>query len=444
MGRNMEREIHLPYGTNTLKFRMPEANLAGVYSPQPVAACADPAAEIKRALTHPLDTPPLPELVHPRERVVILVDDHTRATPTAQILPPLLDELRLGGVRDEDVTILITHGTHRLSTDAEVRRKVGEDVYGHFPIVQHQCADEQSQVYLGLTSRGTPVWVNRLVVEADRCIGIGHIGPSPYAGYSGGSKLIVPGAAALDTINANHSLVPLGFRRPGRVDLPCRLDIEEAAALVKLDMVIDVVLSQDERIAQAFAGAPGRVFQEGLALARQVYEVMCPGEIDIAITSGCPYELDLYQAVRAVEYADVVVREGGSILLVAACPEGVGGEEFYHLMADQTKRPDDFLRDIVRRNGKVTFSALGYALARIKAEKKLHMVTEGIPKAELEAMGFHHVASLQAGVDALLGEYGPQARVAIFPMGASTIPVPSPACGGGSGWGFGLWEGGLR
>lgn len=418
----MEREIELPYGTDTLKFSIPDANLAGVYLPQPVTACADPAAEILHALTHPLDTPPLADIVQPDEGIIILVDDHTRATPVAQILPPLLDELRAGGAQDEDVTILITHGTHRLSSDEEVRHKVGEDIYRRFRIVQHQCTDEQSQVYLGLTGRGTPVWVNRLVVEAGRCIGIGHIGPSPYAGYSGGSKLVVPGVASLDTINANHSLVVLGFRRPGCVDVPCRLDIEEAASLVRLDMVVDVVLSQDERIVRAFAGTPERVFREGLALARQVYEVTCPDGIDVAITAGYPYDLDLYQAVRAVEYADTIVREGGSILLVAACPDGVGGEEFYRLMAERAKKADDFLRDVVRRNGKVTFSVLGYCLARIKAEKRLHIVTDGIPDAELEAMGFHHPSSLQAGVDALLGEYGPQARVAVFPMGSSTIP----------------------
>jgi len=420
----MEREIKLAYGATVLKFRIPDANLAGICLPQPVTACADPAAEIVRALTHPLDTLPLSEIVQPGENVVVLVDDHTRVTPVAQILPPLLDELRVGGVQYEDVTILITHGTHRPSSDEEVRRKVGEDIYDdeRFRIVQHQCTDEQNQVYVGLTSRSTPVWVNRLVVEADRCIGIGHIGPSPYAGYSGGSKLIVPGVASLDTINANHSLVALGFRRPGCVDVPCRLDIEEAAALVRLDMVVDVVLGQDERIVRAFAGSPGRVFQEGVALARQVYEVACPGEVDVAITSGYPYDLDLYQAMRAVEYADAVVHEGGSILLVAACPDGVGGEEFYHLMADQTKRPDDFLRAVVRRSGKVTFSVLGYCLARIKAEKRLYIVTEGIRDVELEAMGLHHPASLQAGVDALLREYGPQARVAVFPMGSSTIP----------------------
>lgn len=387
-----------------------------------MTACLEPVEEIARALAQPLDIPPLSSIVQPDENVVILVDDHTRPTPVAEVLPLLLGELQAGGVRDENVTILITHGTHRLSTDEEVRRKVGEHVFAHFYIVQHKCDDERNQYYLGLTSRGTPVWVNKLVVEADRCVGIGHIGPSPYAGYSGGGKLIVPGVASLDTINANHSLIVLGFRQPGRIDVPCRLDIEEAAAMVKLDMVVNVVLSQEEKVIRAFAGTQARVFQEGLKLARQVYEVSYREKVDIAVTAGYPYDFDLYQAMRAVEYADAIVRKGGSILMAAACPEGIGSQDLYHLMADRTKKPDDFLRDIVRRNGKVTFGVLGYNLARIKAEKKLYLVSEGIADAEVAAMGLQRPVTLQVGLDALLREYGPQARVAVFPMGSSTIP----------------------
>ncbi len=426
-----EREIELSYGASMLRVRLPEANLVGVYAPSFPPACPDPVAEVGRALAHPLGTPPLSEIVGPGENVVVLIDNHTRSTPTALILPLVIEELRRGGVRDEDITILIAHGTHRFSTEEEVRRKVGEEIYGRFRIVQHDCTDEAVQAYVGLTSRGTPVWVNRLVVEADRRVGIGHIGPSDYAGYSGGGKLILPGAASLDTINANHSLVPLGFRQPGRVDLPCRLDLDEAAEMVGLDFVLDVVLCQGGELARAFAGSPTRVFREGVALARQVYEVDCE-EVDIAITTAYPYDMDLYQGTRAVEYADVVVRPGGSILLVAACPDGVGGEDFFRLMADDTKRPDDFLRDMVRREGKVTFAVLGYNLARAKAEKRLYIVTEGVPASALEAMGFHPLPSLQAGVETLLGIYGEQARVGVFPMGSSTVPVRrSPAHGEG-------------
>ncbi len=421
----MNQEIRLPYGKGELTARLPQTCLSGIFLPRPAPACSDPVAEIERALAHPLDTPPLSAIVRPGERVVILIDDHTRATPTASILPPMLEALRRGGVSQEQITILITHGTHRLSSEAEVLQKVGSEIYGKIRIEQHRCDDEENQVYLGLTSRGTPVWFNRLVVEADRRIGVGHIGPSPYAGYSGGYKLLLPGAAALDTINANHSLVPLGFRRPADVTAPCRLDIEEAASLVGMDLLVDVVLCQDEQIARAFAGSPMRVFQEGLALARPLYEVACPGGLDAAITAGYPYDLDLYQAVRAVEYADIVVRHGGSILLAAACPDGVGGEDFYRLMSDTAKKPEDYLRDVARRNGAVTFGVLGYSLARIKAEKRLYLISEGVSSAEAAAMGFTSLTSLQEGVDALLREHGREAQVGVFPMGASTIPVPS-------------------
>lgn len=199
--------------------------------------------------------------------------------------------------------------------------------------------------------------------------------------------------------------------------------------MVGLDFVVDVVLSQDEQIVRAFAGAPEAVFQEGVALARTVHEVAVPPDLDIAVTAGYPYDLDLYQAVRAVEYADATVRPGGSILLVAACPEGIGGDDFYRLMADPARRPDDFLRDVARRNGMVTFAVLGYALARIRAEKRLYILTDGIPPAALEAMGLASMPSLQAGIDRLLQQHGPEARLAVFPMGSSTIPCRSPGSG---------------
>jgi nickel-dependent lactate racemase len=415
-------EIELPWGERTVTFSLARRNLAGIYRPQSMPASADTAGAIAQALTSPLCTEPLSKIARPGQRVVILVDDHTRGTPAAEILPVVLDELASAGVADENITVLIAHGTHRQSTPEEVRRKVGPAVGERFRVVQHDCTDAAGQVYLGLTSRGTPVWVNRLAVEADRRVGIGHIGPSPYAGYSGGGKLILPGVASLDSINANHTLVALGVGRPGRVDVPCRQDIDEAAALLGLDMVVDVVLDHQERVVAAFAGAPDPVFATGVALARRIYEVPCPGPVDIAVTSGFPYDLDLYQAERAVEYADALVRRGGSIILAATCPDGIGSREFYELAAAPGKEPDDFLRDVVRRNGRVTYSILGYILARIRAEKRVYVVTEGIPADKLRDMGFLPLDSVQLGVDALLAEHGPGAQVAVLPMGASTIP----------------------
>jgi nickel-dependent lactate racemase len=207
------RTVQLPYGDRKLELRLPQANLAGVFAPRPVQPCAGLPAEIRRALSQPLGCPPLRQIVHPGEQVVILLEDHTRPTPTAQLLPFVLEELAQAGLEDDDLTLVVTHGAHRLSSDQELERILGTGLARRLRLLQHQGDQPEQQVYLGLTSRGTPVWVNRQVAQADRRIEIGYIGPSPYAGYSGGWKLIVPGVAALDTINANHSLVPLGFRR---------------------------------------------------------------------------------------------------------------------------------------------------------------------------------------------------------------------------------------
>jgi len=350
------------------------------------------------------------------------VDDYTRNTPVPLILPLLLERLHRAGVADDHITLLVATGTHRPCTEEELRRKVGEEVWARYRIVQHDCLERQSQVYLGLTSRGTPVWVNRLVVETDRLFGIGHIDPSDYAGYAGGHKLLVPGVAALETVDANHSLAALSFQQFGRLDLPCRQDIDEAGALVRSDLFINVVLCQGGQIAGAFAGSPAHIHPVGVALARQVYEVECAAPVDAAIASAYPYDIDFYQAIRALEYASNIVRPGGAILLVAPCQDGVGSPEFYRLLAEPGQTPDAFLRRVARREGKVTYNVLGYFLARIRAERQLYGYLPGLSAREMEAIGISPVASLRDGVEELLRAYGPRARLAVLPVGSATIP----------------------
>jgi nickel-dependent lactate racemase len=414
--------ITLPYGKQQLTFHVSEVNLVGVLKPHTVAGCLDPHEEIRHALGHPLGTPPIEKIVTPGERVLILVDDYTRGTPVLIILPHLLERLKSCGIRDEDITLLVSTGTHRSSSENELRDKLGEALYGYYRIEQHDCTDQSNQVFLGMTSRGTPVWVNRRIVEADRVFGIGHIDPSDYAGYSGGWKLVVPGVAALETIDANHALAPASFRYYGNVDLPCRQDIDEAGAMARVDQFINVVLCQDGQIARVFAGSPIEIHSAGVVVAKKIYEVEFPCPVDIAVVSAYPYDIDFYQAIRAIEYADVIVRRGGSILVVAPCPDGMGSADFYHLLAEPGQSPDDFLRNVALRNGKVTYNVLGYFLTRIRAEKRLFSYMPGISVKELEAIGIHPVSSLQTGVDLLLGEYGQQARLAALPVGSATIP----------------------
>lgn len=414
--------VELSDGQHYLGFRLPEANWGGNYAPAQATDLPDPEEVIAQALAHPLNRPRLRDIVRAGERVVIIVDDHTRVTPAQRIIPHVAAELEAAGVPDRDVTIVVARGTHRPSTQAEVLKKLGANILNRFRVIQHDCQDEQNQTFIGITSLATPVWINSEVAAADRRIAVGHIGPSPYAGYSGGGKLILPGVAALDTINYNHSFVPAAFRRHGETGIPTRRDMDEAIAMVGLDMEIDTVFDSEERIITVIAGDPAHVYRRGVGLAKPLFEVNLPRWLDVAVASGVPYTIDLYQAARAVEYADAAVRPGGSIVLLADCPDGVGGDEFYDLLASD-RTAADFLRAAGRRTLKVTFAVLGYFLARIKEDKTIYVKTDHIPDETLLAMGFKPCYDLQTTIDELLAQYGPQATVAGFPRGSVTIPV---------------------
>jgi nickel-dependent lactate racemase len=422
MDQDNQAQIELPFGTEFLHLELPRENLVGVLGPKPIPPSADPHAEIERALDDPLGAPRIEDSVRPGERVTILVDDYTRATPAWLVLPHLLSRLERCGVPDRQITLLVSTGTHRPTGEAELRRKVGDDLFQRFLVEQHDCTDHASQVYLGLTQRGTPVWVNRRAVETDRLFGIGHIDPSDFAGYAGGWKLVVPGVAALETVNANHSLAALSFRKYGDIALPCRQDIDEAGAFVHADLFINFVLTQDGQIANALAGHPGQIHRPGVALARQVYEVECPEPVDLCIASAFPYDIDFYQAIRAIEYADLIVRPGGGILLAAPAADGIGSPELFRLLSDPASNPEGFLRNIARREGKVTYNVLGYFLARIRSEKHVVGYLPGVQPADLEAIGIQPVSSLQGGADQLLQQLSSGARVAVMPVGSATIP----------------------
>jgi len=415
--------IQLPYGSTFHTIELPPANLKGIFTPKRVSPCEDIPAELFQSISQPLRSVLLTSKRSQGGKVIILVDDQTRTTPAYLVLPTVLAELNQSGIKDDDISILVTHGTHRQATEQEVRKKIGDRVYENYRILQHDCQQESQQVFVGLTSRGTPLWFNREVIGADFRIGVGHIGPSPFAGYSGGGKLILPGIASLDTINANHTLVPLGFRQFASTDIPCRMDIDEAARFVPFDFLIDIVQCQDGSIAKIFAGSVERVYREGLVLARQIFEVPHEGLADFAITSAYPYDYDLYQGVRAIEFGDAAVKKGGAILAVASCPFGIGGDEFFSLLSAPGGDAEFYLRKITRRQGKVTYNVIAYALARIRAEKQIYMLTDGIDPADLRRIGIIPVDSLQDTISLLLDRFGDSASVSVFPSGSSTIPI---------------------
>ena len=199
-------EYRVPYGKGEQVVVLPEAHVSQVLLP-PVTEKPRTVEELmEEALAHPVGTPTLDQLVKAGDKVVLIVSDITRAWARFDLfLPILVEKLNRLGVPDQDISIVIATGKHRLNTDAEKEEIIGSDLFHRIKVYDHNPATEAC-VYLGTTKRGTPVWINRQVAAADKVILTGGLSPHIYGGFGGGRKSVLPGIAGVESINHNHNM----------------------------------------------------------------------------------------------------------------------------------------------------------------------------------------------------------------------------------------------
>ena len=414
----MINRIDLPYGHTTLSAHLPEAEYC-LLVPQRSPAAADTRAAASAALQNPIDSPRLRDMARAGESIAIAVPDTTRPCPTRDLLPPLLSELSQAGVKDEDVVIVSGLGSHRAQTDEERARLVGEDVFRRFRCID---SDPNDVVFLGRTRRGTPVEVFTPVVQADRRICVGNLEYHYFAGYSGGYKALAPGVCSVRTIEANHSWMVAPGAQTGQIEgNPVREDIDEAGARVGADFILNVILDEDHRAVSAVAGHPVAAHRAGCRQLNAFGRASLPWPADVVLVSagGFPKDINLYQAQKALDNARVAVRPGGTIILVAECPEGLGHGVFGEwMLSGQT--PDQLIARIRQRFVLGGHKAAAIALAQKRATLAL---VSSLPAEQCRAMGFVPYASPAEALGAALAGRPAPARVALMPRGGSVLPV---------------------
>ncbi|MBF0530544.1 MAG: nickel-dependent lactate racemase, partial [Deltaproteobacteria bacterium] len=199
-------QLKIPFGESALHFEIPEENLSGVFSPQSTPPLEHLEEAIQSALDHPLGQPPIEKRLRPSDRVLIISDDNTRFTPADLIIPALLHRMNAAGIPDHRISCIMALGTHRYMTEEEMVAKVGPRGFSRIRVFNHEWKNPQVLVNLGVSGRGTPLEVNRAVVEADAVIGLGAIVPHHIPGFSGSSKIIQPGICGPRTTAATHLL----------------------------------------------------------------------------------------------------------------------------------------------------------------------------------------------------------------------------------------------
>lgn len=340
--------IQFPYGKTHLEYDFEKVNVL-TSSIEEYDPGLSEQALVEAAMTAPEGGATLRELAKGKEKIVLIASDHTRPVPSKVIVPPMLREIREGNP-NADITILISTGCHRETTKAELVSKFGQEIVANEKIVVHDCDDTENLVDLGTLPSGGQCLVNRLAVEADLLVAEGFIEPHFFAGFSGGRKSVLPGVAGRETVLANHcsEFIAHPKSRTGILEgNPIHTDMLWAAKQANLRYIVNVVLNGEKQVIYAVAGdlekahRKGTNFLSGLCGAEAK-----PADIVISTNGGYPLDQNVYQAVKGMTAAEAAVKEGGVIVMLAQSGDGIGGDHFYHQLADErdiSKTMDRFL-----------------------------------------------------------------------------------------------------
>ena len=411
-------QLEFGYGNGVQTVELPQENLLGVLHAAPIEHERRGPDAVSWALAHPIGSAPLHQLAKSGQKIAIVTSDITRPLPSYQILPGVLDELYRAGVRPEDITVVLALGSHRKHTPEEVIHLVGRECYETVRCVDSDATD---CIHLGDTAHGTPVDITRAVAEADFRICLGNIEFHYFAGYSGGAKAIMPGVSTPLAIQANHRLMVSPLACAGRLDgNPVREDLEEAAAICGVDFIVNVVLDEHKQIVFAVAGDVTRAHRAGCAYLDRMYRCPIPEKADIVLVSqgGAPKDANLYQTQKALDNAKHAVKDGGTIILIGACPESLGSKTFSDwLLAAPTAHSmvERISHDFQLGGHKA--AAIAMVLEKASIDLVSEMDDDFVRRIFLEPK-----PSAQAALDAAFQKYGPAATVLAMPHGGSTLP----------------------
>ena len=407
------KSITLPYGeflqTSPLPDNWEGTNIQSAYQSD------DKSFEtmVREALETPIESPRLKDMVKKGETVCLVFSDITRSwQQTNRYLPLLVEELEKGGVLKEDITLLCALGTHRPHSKEEKRKLVGS-LYGKYRFVDHNCDDSENCLYLGTTSRGTEVEINRIAAEADHLILTGGIVFHLMAGYSGGRKSLLPGISSRKTIMQNHSLSLHPEKGKGsHPDIGCdkikgnhlHEDLEEAADFLKPSFLVNIVPGKSGPGA-VVAGHYREAHKAGCARLRDFFLIAIPEKRDVVIASagGFPGDINFYQTVKSLINSCEALNPGGHLILTARCHEGLGNPLMEEMIQEY---PDMKSRESFLRENYTIGRFIAYYGCELASRYKIYFVSDMDPR-DLIPAGIRCFSTLKEAVEACFEDTGP-------------------------------------
>lgn len=425
-------DVRLEYGRTGLTVDLPDE--CDVITAKYIDGVADERAAIQNALRQPIGSRPLAEKVKRGDRVVIVHSDITRATPNDRLLPVILDELGAAGIQPQDITLLNALGTHRPQTDAELRSMLGDRLVDSYRCLQHDAYDDENLVPMGETRLGHPVRVNRDYLESDVKILTGFIEPHFFAGFSGGPKGVLPALAGAESVLSNHGRLMIGDGRAtwGVTEgNPIWEEMREVALMTEPTFLFNVTLNTDKQITNVFAGHVIEAHAEGCKFVRDQAMVAVDVPYDIVLTtnSGYPLDQNLYQCVKGMSAAQQIVRQGGSIIMVGACEDGLPDHGRYAELLAKGGSPSGVLAMLAEPGFHAQDQWQVQIQAMIQQVADVYVFSDGLSDAQIKAALFAPCQDIRATIDRLREVYGTDTRICVLPEGPQTVAYLKQAVG---------------
>jgi nickel-dependent lactate racemase len=429
--------LAIPYPGRNFSLEIPDENLLCVAEPND----AESAGEEESILIQAVDATVTPavsgepadgkknlgQFLEGGHKVLVIINDATRPTPTAAMLKAMWPIFKAVGLEPPNLTFIVATGAHRAPTEEEYRQILGENYQRFRPCcIAHDSKNADEMVMLGFTRNRTPVILNRRILDADRIIVTGSVEPHYFAGFTGGPKAFLPGIAAYESVKTNHerALSP-GARALALEGNPVHEDMDDAAGFIKTPAFsLMTVLDKRQKTAAAFSGDLMTSFHQAVELSKKIFCVSVPEKADIVVSiAKHPMDIDLYQSQKAIDNGALALKDGGTLILVASCRDGLGDKTYAGLLASASS-PADALEKIRREY------RLGYhkaaKMAMVSGRTRVTAVTE-LPAAELDRLFIESAPSPQTALDEAVKRAKDQGidtpKVLVLPDGCVTVPV---------------------
>jgi len=400
-------KVQIPYGNDSQTLQLREEQCTETTSPRMTPA--DPGCVVQSIMA-PTQFDNLDSFISSRKKLLVVVNDYTRPTPTSSVLKHL-------NLKGKDVTTIIACGTHREPAPHEIQEILGSTAPFGGRLVVHNSRDDDSLIEVGSTSLGTRLSLNRLLFNSDGIVVVGSVEPHYFAGYTGGRKFLLPALAGFDSVVMNHALAVDDHARIIQLEgNPVHEDFMEALRLFgRFEDIfsIQLVLNNKHQISYASSGHIIYSFLDAVKQANSTYVTSVTAKADIVISIvRPPMDIDLYQSQKAIENVKLTVKDNGIIILVSRCREGIGDRGFYNLLTS---------------GGEMDPHKFGFHKAikmRKLLEKARVSVVSDLPSAIPKAMSLTPFTNIQTAFDKAIDMKGKSARVLIVYDGSLVVPIP--------------------